>query len=98
MDQIGELRSEILCLYFHMAMLPSVLRHCWLAGRKCIRPKIERCGAGVVFYLEQSADDLHMVQLMPLHPIISCIIKIQNDSPFWYWLTHVVLKKRQFIG
>jgi len=32
--------------------------------------------------LEQSAYDLHMVQLMPLPPIISCFIKIQKGSPF----------------
>jgi len=25
---------------------------------------------------------LHMVQLMPLPPIISCLIKIQNSSSF----------------
>jgi len=42
---------------------------------------IERRGAGVVICLEQSADDLHMVQLMPL-PIVSCFIKIQNGSAF----------------
>jgi len=33
-------------------------------------------------YLEQSANDLHMAQLMLLPPIISCFIKIQNGSAF----------------
>jgi len=37
---------------------------------------------------------LHMVQLMPLPPIISCYSKIQNGLPFWCWLTQVVLEKR----
>jgi len=36
----------------------------------------------VVICLEQSANDLHMVQLMPLQPIIPCFIKIQNGSAF----------------
>jgi len=34
----------------------------------------------MVICMEQSVNDLHMVQLMPLpvcHPIISCFIKIQ---------------------
>jgi len=30
----------------------------------------------MVIHLEQSANDLHMIQLMPLPPIISCFIKI----------------------
>jgi len=42
----------------------------------------------------EGANDLHMVQLMPMPPIISCFIKIQNGLPFWCWLTKVVLEKR----
>jgi len=34
----------------------------------------------MVICLERGADDLHMVYLMPLPPIISCFIKIQNSS------------------
>jgi len=48
----------------------------------------------VVICLECGANDLHMVQLMPLPPIISCFSKIQNGLPFWCWLTQVVLEKR----
>jgi len=36
----------------------------------------------MVICLERGADDLHMVQLMSLPPIISCIIKIRNSSAF----------------
>jgi len=36
----------------------------------------------VVIRLEQSANDLDMVQLMPLPPIISDFIRIQNDPAF----------------
>ena len=30
---------------------------------------------------------------MPLPPIISCFIKIQNGLLFWCWFTQVVLEK-----
>ena len=44
--------------------------------------KIEWWGAGVVICLEQGADELQMVQLMPLPPIISCFTKIQIGLTF----------------
>ena len=40
--------------------------------------------------LEWGANDLHMVQLMPL-PV--CVNKIQNGLSFWYQLTQIVLDK-----
>jgi len=47
----------------------SVLWCCWLSRRKGIRPvKTEWWGTGVVICLKQGANDLHMVQLMPLPP------------------------------
>ena len=50
--------------------LPSVLWHCWLGVRKSIWfvKKFEWWGAGMVICLERGANDLHMVQLMPLRP------------------------------
>ena len=52
----------------------------------------------MVIYLERDANDLHMVQLMPLPPIISFFIKIQIGFslvlPFWCQLTQVVVEKR----
>ena len=44
--------------------------------------------------LECGSNDLHMVQLMPLPPIISCFSKFQNGLPFWCRLTQDVLEKR----
>jgi len=41
----------------------------------------------MVICSQQGADDLNMVQLMSLSPIISSFIKIQNGLPFWYWRT-----------
>jgi len=52
----------------------------------------------MVICLEQDANDLYMVQLMPLHPIISCSSKIQNGLPFWCRLIQVVLEKRPLNG
>jgi len=47
----------------------------------------------VVVCLELGAD-LHMAQLMPLPPTVSCCSKIQiGFLPFWYWLTWVVPDK-----
>ena len=61
---------------------PSVLWHCWLGGRKGIRPvKKEWWGAGVVICLERSAD-LHMAQMMPLPLTVSCFSKIMIGFTF----------------
>jgi len=55
--------------YFASFYVASVLWRCWLGGRKSIRPvKTEWWGAGMVVCLERGANDLHMVQLMPLPP------------------------------
>ena len=82
--------------------VPSVLWHCWLDVRKSIQPvKIEWWGVDVVIYLEQGADCLHMVQLMPLHPRTPSSLtsfKSRLFLPFWYRLTHVVLEKRPLNG
>ena len=62
--------------------VPSVLWHCWLGGRKGIRPvKTEWWGAGVVICLERGAD-LHTAQLTPLPLTVSCFSKIQIDFTF----------------
>jgi len=59
--------------------------------------KTECWGAGTVICLERGAD-LHMVQLMPLHPQNSSSVasfKSRLVLPFWYRLKLVVLEKRQ---
>jgi len=48
----------------------------------------------MVICLQQSANDLHMVQLMPLPTHHLCFSKIQNGLSFWYRPTQVVLEKR----
>jgi len=55
----------------------------------------------VVFCLEQGADFLHMVQLMPLHPkTLSslALFKSRLFLLFWFQLTKVVLEKRPLNG
>ena len=62
--------------------VPSVLRCCWLGGRKGIQPvKTERWGAGMVICLELGAD-LHMAQMMSLPLTVSCFSKIQIGFTF----------------
>ena len=65
--------------------LPSVLWRCWLGGRKGIRPvkNMEWRGAGVVICLERGANDLHMVQLMPLPPRHLFMLQ---QNPEWFIL------------
>ena len=67
-----------LFMYLSTPLLPSVLRRCWLGGRKGIRPvkNFEWWGTGMVICLERDAD-LHMAQLMPLPLTVSCFSKIQ---------------------
>jgi len=48
----------------------------------------------VVISLEQGADCLRMVQLIPLHPQTPsslASVKSRLVLPFWYWLVPVVL-------
>jgi len=55
----------------------------------------------VVICLEQGANCLHMVQLMPLLPKIPSSLasfKSRLVLPFWYLLTLVVLEKRPLNG
>ena len=81
--------------YWRNHVLPSVLWRCWLGGRKGIRP-IKNLSDEMLawFCLEQSANDLHMVWLMPMPTNHLCFSKIQNGLSFWYWPTQVVLEKR----
>ena len=52
----------------------------------------------MVICLERSADDCHIVQVMPLLPIICCFIKIQNGSIFFCSLPMQVVLERLLNG
>jgi len=63
--------------------LPSVFRHCWLGGKKGIRP-VKKLSDGVLewlFCLQRGAY-LHMAKLMPLPLTDSCFSKIQISFTF----------------
>jgi len=80
----------VLVFYWCFYCVPSVLWHCWLGGRKGIRPVknwVVRCWHG---YLSGVRCRLACAQLMPLPHSVSCSSKIQIDLPFWYRLTWVV--------
>ena len=64
---------QFFVLFYKNGLTPSVLWHCWLGGRKGIRPvtNMKWWGAGMVICLERGANDLHMVQLMLLLPLSS---------------------------
>jgi len=56
-------------LTLQLITMPSVFWHCWFGIRKSIWPvKKVDLGTGVVICLQQGANDLHMVQLMPVPP------------------------------
>ena len=61
-----------------------VLWRCCLGGRKGIWPvkNMEWSGAGMVICLERGANDLHMVQLMPLTPHYLLL----QQNPEWFIL------------
>jgi len=64
-----------------------------VSSRKGIVPVKTECDTGMVVCLKRDANDLHIVQLMPLPPHHLLLFKIQNGLPFWCRLSQVVLEK-----
>ena len=66
-----------------METVPSVLRRCWLGGRKGIRP-VKKLSGGVLAWLSvwRRDADLREAQLMPLPLTVSCSSKIQIGFTF----------------
>jgi len=59
----------LFAFYFGCFFMPSVLWRCWLGGKKGIHPvKTEWWDTGMVILRGRGANDLQMVQLMPLSP------------------------------
>jgi len=83
MPQVRTKVHESALFFRQLEFAPSfVLWHCWLGGRKGIRPvKNWVMGSGMGICLGQGAD-LHMAQLMPLPPTVSCFSKIQIGFTF----------------
>jgi len=70
---------ESLYLYMHMYPLQCFDAVGWVSGRSSGFKKTEWWGVAwlPVWSKVQNANDLHIVQLMPLLPSISCFVKIQ---------------------
>jgi len=50
----------------------------------------------MVICVERGADDLHVVQMMPLPPVISCFIELQIGLTFLV-LTYPVLLEKESV-
>jgi len=80
-----------------MLWLPSVLWHCWLGVRKSIRPVknwVMRCWRG---YLSAARCKWFAYGPPDATATPSSLASLKSGLvwPFWYWVTHVVLEKRQ---
>jgi len=77
----------------------SVLWHCWLGGRKGIRP-VKLSGEVLAWLPIWSEMQMICIWSSRCHwrPIISCSSKIQNGLLFWCRPTQVVLEKRPLNG
>ena len=84
--------SHHLVKFLYCSFLPWVLWHCWLGIRKSIQPvEIEWWGVGVVICLQQGADCLHMVQLMPLLSQNASLFP--HFNPDWFYLSSTGLSR-----
>ena len=76
--------------------MPWVLWRCWLSGRNGIQSvKNEWWGAGMGICLWWGGD-LHVAQLMPLHPL--SLASVKSSLASWYRLTRVVMAKGPLNG
>jgi len=89
----GEKSLWYIFCYSVSLWVTSVLWRCWVGGRKGIRPvNTEWWGTSMVICLERGANDLYMVQLMPLPSHHLLLQYIQNGLPFWRRLTRLSRK------
>jgi len=79
--------------------VPSVLWHCWLGGRKGIRP-VKNLSGGILAWL--SVCSKMQTCIWPswchCHSLSLASVKSRLVLPFWYWLTWVVPEKGQLNG
>ena len=85
-----------LYLSFITSILPSVLWHCWLGGRKGVRPvKTEWWPGRVLAWLFVWSEVQTFVwpSWCHCHSLSLASVKSTLVLPFWYWMTRVVLDK-----
>ena len=80
--------------------MPSVLWHCWLGGRKGIRP-VKNFLSGVVLAWLSVWSEMQTC-IWPswchCHSLSLASVKSRLVLPFWYWLTRVVLENGPLNG
>ena len=79
--------------------LPSVLRHCWLGGRKGIR-LVKKLSGGVLVWLSVWSEVQTCIwpSWCHCHSLSLASVKSRLVLPFWYRLTQVVLDKGPLNG
>jgi len=91
---VPDIENFILLKLLHWYQLPSMLWHCWLGGRKSIRPvKNESWGTGMVIgYLSGARCRF---AYGPSHTTVFCSRKsrLVLVLPFWYRLIRVLPDK-----
>jgi len=79
---------------FVWSCIPSVLWHCWLGGRKGIRP-VKKLRGGVLAWLFVLSDG--QICIWPswchCHSLSLASVKSRLVLPFWYRLTRIVSEK-----
>ena len=77
-----------------LCYVPSVLWHCWLGGRKGIRP-VKNSSSEVLAWLSVWSEMQTCISPSWCHcqSLSLAPVKSRSVLPFWYWLTRVVLDK-----
>jgi len=86
---------HVLLLYMPSVLLPSVLWHCWLGGRKGIRPVV---GVGVWLSVWSKVQTCIWPSWCHCHSLSLASLKSRLVLPFWYRLTWVVSDKGPLNG
>ena len=84
-----------ICLHNRsIAIIPSVLWHCWLGSRKGIRP-VKKLSGGVLAWLSVCSEMQTCIRpsWCHCHSLSLAPVKSRLVLPFWYWLTRVVPDK-----
>jgi len=94
----GGCRCQNVAKNFFWAFRPSVLWHCWLGGRKGIRP-VKNWVVGCWHdYLSGATCRFAFWPSWCHYYSVSCSSKIQIGLPFWYRITRVVPEKGPLNG
>ena len=85
--------------HYDSHLWPSVLWHCWLDGRKGIRP-VKKLSGGLLAWLSVWSEVQTCIwpSWCHCHSLSLASVKSRLVLPFWYWLTWVVPDKGPLNG